>query len=194
LIVDLCFATNNKNKILELKSLIDDSIKLLSLDDIGCHEELEETQNTLEGNSWQKAQYVYEKYKIDVFADDTGLEVEHLLGKPGVLSARYAGGQRNNEDNIDLLLAKLEGVESRKAQFRTVISLICKGESLQFEGVVEGAIGLQRLGIKGFGYDSIFIPQGQSLTFAQMTMNQKNMISHRGIAVNKLVDHLNNQF
>lgn len=189
--MQLCFATNNKNKIYELSQLLDDSIHLVSLDQIGCLTELEETQNTLEGNSLQKAEFVSKNFEIDVFADDTGLEVFALNNDPGVKSARYAGEQRDNESNIDLLLSNLSEIDSREAQFRTVITLILRSEIHQFEGIVKGEIAKERKGMDGFGYDSVFIPNSDNRTFAQMTMKEKNGISHRGLAVEKLVKFLN---
>jgi XTP/dITP diphosphohydrolase len=190
--VNLCFATNNRHKIEEIASLIN-HVSLLSLTDIGCFEELEETQATLEGNSLQKAQYVFDNFGIAVFADDTGLEVDVLGGEPGVHSARYAGEQRDNEANIELLLSNLKGESNRKAQFRTVITLIIEGKVTQFDGVAKGTIGDSRKGDGGFGYDAIFTPDNFDQTFAQMSIKEKNLISHRGLAVNKLVAYLNNQ-
>lgn len=187
----LCFATNNQNKVKEINSLLNSQFSIVGLSDIGCTEELEETQSALEGNSLQKARYVYDNYAVDVFADDTGLEVSSLNGEPGVKSARYAGGQRDNEANIDLLLSKLGTSQDRQAQFRTVITLIIKGKVYQFEGIVKGEITYEREGNQGFGYDSIFRPEGFEHTFAEMSMIDKNQISHRGIAMNKLIDYLN---
>lgn len=186
----ICFATNNTNKINEIRQLLPDHIELVSLQDIGCTEELREDQNTLEGNSHQKAAYVYETYDVSCFADDTGLEVFALDGEPGVLSARYAGESRNNEDNIDLLLENLEQHENRQAQFRTVITLILKGKEKQFEGIVKGEILKERVGEAGFGYDPVFQPEGYNRTFAEMSMAEKNNISHRGRAFKKLIGYL----
>jgi len=186
----LCFATNNENKIKELQSLLGEDYSLLSLEDIGCIEELEETKETIEGNSEQKAEYVYDKFGVNVFADDTGLEVKSLNGEPGVKSARYAGPDRNNEANIDLLLKNLDGFDDRSARFKTVITLFLDGNLYQFEGIVEGEISHSRMGNKGFGYDAVFIPDGFNKSFAEMTMERKNQISHRAIAVKKLVDFL----
>lgn len=188
--MDICFATNNINKIKELKSLLPEHINLLSLEDIGCQEELREDQNTLEGNSYQKAEYVFNNYNIPCFADDTGLEVYALDGEPGVRSARYAGDARNTEANIDLLLKKLQGMENRNAQFRAVLTLILPDKTKQFEGVVRGEIIDERAGRGGFGYDPVFRPKGYEQTFAEMGLDEKNKISHRGIAVRKLVDYL----
>lgn len=186
----LCFATNNVNKINEIKQLLPEHIELLGLAEIGCTEELREDQKTLEGNSHQKAEYVYNKYKVPCFADDTGLEVFSLDGEPGVRSARYAGDGRNEQDNIDLLLSKLKGKENRDAQFRTVITLVLPGKTRQFEGIVKGEIIMERSGGKGFGYDPVFKPKSALKTFAEMSMVEKNEISHRGIAVRKLVNYL----
>lgn len=186
----LCFATNNVNKINEIKQLLPGHIELLGLSEIGCIEELREDQKTLEGNSHQKAEYVYNKYKVPCFADDTGLEVFSLDGEPGVRSARYAGDGRDDQDNINLLLTRLEGKESREAQFRTVITLVLPGKTRQFEGIVKGEIVMERSGAEGFGYDPVFKPKGASKTFAEMSMLEKNEISHRGIAVRKLVSYL----
>ncbi|MCZ6692670.1 MAG: non-canonical purine NTP diphosphatase [Bacteroidetes bacterium] len=186
----LCFATNNVKKLGEIRALLDRSIQLVSLADIGCHEELPETQNTLEGNSQQKARYVYQNYQTNCFADDTGLEVFSLDGEPGVYSARYAGVPKDDGANMDLLLKKMKADTDRMAQFRTVITLIIDREEWQFEGIVKGRILEKGRGSQGFGYDPIFQPLGYSQSFAQMDMGKKNSISHRGIAVNKLVKHL----
>lgn len=186
----LCFATNNPNKLHEISKLLNSKFEIKGLQDISCEEELPEDQKTLEGNSFQKAEYVNINYNVDCFADDTGLEVYALNGEPGVYSARYAGDQRNNEDNIRLLLEKLKDKKERRAQFRTVITLIIDGKTRQFEGAVKGEIVKTKLGNEGFGYDPVFVPDGYDCTFAQMTMEQKNEISHRGKAVAKLVDYL----
>lgn len=188
--MEICFATNNTNKINEIRRLLPGHIRLVSLADIGCTEELREDQQTLEGNSHQKAGYVYKKYDISCFADDTGLEVFALDGEPGVRSARYAGETRSNEDNINLLLKNLEGKENRSAQFRTVVTLILNGKTRQFEGIVKGEIIGERVGDDGFGYDPVFKPKGFNKTFAQMTIEEKNRISHRGIAIRKLIEYL----
>ena len=168
-------------------------IRLVSLADIGCTEELSEDQPTLEGNSLQKADYVNKKYNIACFADDTGLEVFALNGEPGVKSARYAGDDRDNEKNIDLLINKLQGESNREAQFRTVITLISNGDTHQFEGVVRGQIIDNRTGGQGFGYDPVFIPEGFDKTFAEMTVDEKNKVSHRSKATHKLVEYLSTQ-
>lgn len=187
----ICFATNNKHKIKEIAKLLEGKIELLSLEDIGCEEELPENQKTLEGNSLQKAEYVCKKYNINCFADDTGLEVIALDGEPGVYSARYAGKERDSMKNMQLLLEKLQDKENRKAQFRTVISLCLDGKMKQFEGIVKGSIIREFKGNEGFGYDPIFVPEGYEQTFAEMSLEEKNKISHRGIAVKKLAEFLN---
>jgi XTP/dITP diphosphohydrolase len=186
----LALATNNRHKLEEVKFILGDQIELLTLEDIGCREELAEEQDTLEGNSLEKAEYVFNKYKISCFADDTGLEVASLNGAPGVYSARYAGPQRNADDNIALLLENLEEAINRQAQFRTVITLVSENGVYQFEGVVKGRIIEERRGTHGFGYDPVFVPDGFSETLAEMTMEEKNKISHRARAMQKLVDFL----
>jgi len=188
--VYLCFATNNQNKIAEIAQILGDEFKIQSLKDIGCTEELPENQNTLEGNSLEKAQYVFDHYHSSCFADDTGLEVEALNGDPGVLSARYAGMQKDNNDNINLVLNNLNNVENRKAQFRTVITLRTQRGVKQFEGLIKGEILTLRRGDKGFGYDPIFQPAGYSKSFAELSMKEKNKISHRALAFRKLVNFL----
>lgn len=187
---ELCFATNNRKKTEEVSQMLEGKYKLLTLEDIGCHHELAEDQDTLEGNSRQKAEQVWQKYNISCFADDTGLEVEALNGAPGVYSARYAGPQRRDSDNIQHLLKNLQGQQNRKARFRTSITLILNGEQQQFEGIVNGHITEELKGDKGFGYDPVFVPEGFDKTFAQMSPEEKNAISHRGRAVQKLVDFL----
>lgn len=186
----ICFATNNKHKLEEVKQILENKIEIVSLEEIGCLDELPETRETLEGNALQKADFVFTKYNIPCFADDTGLEVQALNGAPGVYSARYAGPQRNSEDNITLLLKNLEGQTNRTAQFRTVITLLGLGDMQNFEGVVKGSITTERNGSTGFGYDPIFQPHGHTRTFAQMTMDEKNALSHRGLAVKKLITFL----
>lgn len=190
--MDICFATNNAHKLEEIRVILGSKFKILSLEEIGCNEELPEERDTLEGNSLQKAEYVFQKYKVACFADDTGLEVEELNGAPGVYSARYAGEQRNSERNMNLLLKNLEGKGNRKARFRTVITLIQSKEVHQFEGIVKGTILKERKGKGGFGYDPIFMPVGYSKTLAEMSMEEKNQISHRARATEKLVEFLNN--
>lgn len=191
--MQLCFATNNAHKLSELKQLVGSDISLLSLQDIGCNVDIPETGNTLQANSLEKAAYVKNNFTLNCFADDTGLEVEALEGAPGVYSARYAGEPADSINNMKLLLDNLEGVINRSARFKTVITLLIDSNNpLFFEGIVEGNIVEHSKGNTGFGYDPIFIPKGFSRTFAQMTADEKNSISHRGIAVRKLVTYLNN--
>ena len=187
----LVFATANQNKVKEIQALIPDSIRLLGLSDIQCLEEIPETQPTIEGNAAQKAFYVFEKYQHNCFADDTGLEVEALDNRPGVMSARYAGDAKNASDNMDKVLAELKNETNRTARFKTIISLVINGEETLFEGVVEGTILKEKRGEKGFGYDPIFLPHGSDRSFAEMELKEKNKISHRALAVNKLVAYLN---
>ncbi len=188
----ICFATNNKNKVAEISALLPDGFEVLSLQEVGCAEELPENQMTLAGNSLEKAQYLYDNYSINCFADDTGLEVEALDGAPGVYSARFAGEQRSSEDNMQLLLEKLANKKNRKAQFRTVITLILEGKIKQFEGVAKGEISKEKRGEKGFGYDPIFIPEGFSKSFAAMSSAEKNNVSHRAMAIKKLIHYFSN--
>ncbi|MCH4895263.1 non-canonical purine NTP diphosphatase [Marinilabiliaceae bacterium JC040] len=189
--MDIVFATNNKNKLKEIRNILDKSINIISLEEIGCRDDIPETQDTLEGNAAQKARYIYEKYGKNCFADDTGLEVEALNNEPGVYSARYAGEKCLAEDNIIKLLKNLEGIENRKAQFRTSICLIINGEEFFFNGDVQGDILCEEHGIDGFGYDPIFKPLGYEISFAEMDMKEKNKISHRGKACIKLAEYLN---
>jgi XTP/dITP diphosphohydrolase len=186
----LVFATNNQHKLDELRAILNSRIELLSLNDIGCTEEVPEEQPTLEGNARQKAYYIYNKYGYSCFADDTGLEIEALNGEPGVYSARYAGTDKNSQANMDKVLSKLEKINHRNARFRTVISLVIHGEEKQFEGIVEGVITREKRGRAGFGYDPVFLPSGFDRTFAEMNPEEKNRISHRGRAVQKLVEYL----
>ena len=188
--MELVFASNNPNKVKEIQLLLPSTIKLLSLSDIGCLEDIPETADTIEGNAIQKAQYVTEKFGLACFADDTGLEVESLSDEPGVYSARYAGPQRNAEDNMQKLLQNLENKSNRNAQFKTVICLHKNGEQFLFEGVVKGTIITEKRGHEGFGYDPIFQPFGYEETFAQMPLALKAKMSHRGIAVAKLIEFL----
>lgn len=190
----LVFATNNHHKLSEVQQILGNSIELLSLSEIGFTDEIPEDFNTLEENASQKAWHIYNKYKMNCFADDTGLEVNALNGEPGVRSARYAGEGKTPSDNIDKLLRKLKGVSNRKAQFRTVISLIVDGIEYQFQGVVEGKIIEEFRGSLGFGYDPLFIPYGHTETFAQMAPKLKNEISHRGVAIKKLTKFLIDKF
>ena len=192
--MEICFATNNEHKLAEVQQMLPETITLKTLAQVGCTEDVPETQNTLEGNARQKAQYIFEKYEINCFADDTGLEVYSLNNEPGVYSARYAGEQRNNLDNINLLLQNLENKADRKARFRTVIALVLDGEYFLFEGVVEGEIIKEMRGDNGFGYDSVFVPEGSDKTFAEMTAQEKNLISHRYRAITALITYLRNKF
>lgn len=188
--ISICFATNNKNKLAEVRSKIGNQFTILSLEDIGCLEELPETKSTIEGNSEQKAHYVAEKYKVNCFADDTGLLVDALNGAPGVYSARYAGPQCSSEDNMNKLLDALKNVTNRAASFKTCITLILNNEQFQFTGNITGSILTERHGEKGFGYDPVFQPEGYSTSFAEMSMEEKNTMSHRALAVAKLFDFL----
>ena len=188
--MELVFATNNQHKLKELQSMLGEKIHLLSLNDIRCENEIPEEQPTLEGNARQKSMYVFEKYGYSCFADDTGLEIDALNGEPGVYSARYAGEEKNSEANMNKVLKKLANETNRKARFRTVISLIINGEEKQFEGIVNGKILNEKKGNAGFGYDPVFQPEGHKLTFAEMDLNEKNKISHRGRAVEQLVRYL----
>ena len=188
--MQLVFATNNQNKIKEVQALIPEHITLLSLKDIGCFEEVPETQLTIEGNAIQKAEYIKEHYGFDCFADDTGLEVEALNGDPGVLSARYAGEQRDANDNMNKLLRELNDKPNRDAQFKTVIALNLNNNLHTFTGVCKGEITTTKKGDSGFGYDPIFKPDGYDQTFAEMDLSLKNQIGHRGKAVTKLVEFL----
>ena len=189
--MELVFATNNQHKLEELQALLGSKIRLLSLNDIGCSDEIPEEQPTLEGNASQKAFYVFNKFGFNCFADDTGLEIEALNGEPGVYSARYAGEEKNPQANMSKVLRLMEKINNRKARFRTVISLVVDGKEVQFEGVVDGEILTEKQGDKGFGYDPLFKPAGFQKTFAEMNMTEKNSISHRGRAVEKLVNYLN---
>lgn len=186
----LVFATNNKNKLEEVKKVVKDTFEILSLEEIGCHEEIEEPGETLEENAFIKARYVKEKYGYDCFGDDTGLEVEALNGAPGVYSARYGGGDHDSEANIEKLLGTLDGVENRKARFRTVIALILEGKEYQFDGIVEGEIINEKRGTFGFGYDPVFSPEGLSKTFAELGAEVKADISHRARATKALCKFL----
>lgn len=186
----LVFATGNPHKISEVHDLLGGQFEVRGLPDIGCPTDLPETSPTIPGNALQKARYVHENYGVDCFSEDTGLEIEALGGEPGVLSARYAGEGKNAEDNMNLVLQKLAGLENRKARFYTVIALILNGEEHLFEGIAEGAIRHEKSGEGGFGYDPIFQPTGFGLTFAELTKAEKNAVSHRGQAVRKLVKFL----
>jgi XTP/dITP diphosphohydrolase len=188
---EFVFASGNENKVKEVESKLGGTIHLNSLNAIGCLEDIPETGSTLEANARIKARYVWEKYGLNCFADDTGLEVEALGGRPGVLSARYAGEQKNANDNMTLLLQELSESDNRKARFRTAICLIMNGEEHMFEGIVDGEIIRERKGEEGFGYDPVFMPLGFDRTFAQMTIEEKNKMSHRGRALQALSSFLN---
>jgi XTP/dITP diphosphohydrolase len=187
---ELIFATNNKHKLSEVRPMLEGKVLIHSLSEIGLDGDIPETAATLEGNALQKAQWVYERTGRDCFADDTGLEVDALGGAPGVYSARYAGEGCSFDDNMDKLLAALDGVENRKARFRTVICLLENGQPHYFEGRVEGRILTEKHGTEGFGYDPIFQPDDSGVPFAEMDMESKNRISHRGRAMVKLIDYL----
>lgn len=192
MIKKLVFATNNAHKLDEIRAILGDKVEVLSLKDINCDADIPETADTLEGNAALKAEYIYKNYGLDCFADDTGLEVEALGGAPGVYSARYAGGDgHDSEANMRKLLKELDGEQNRKAQFRTAICLIEQGEEHLFEGIVKGSIIEQKRGASGFGYDPVFMPEGYEETFAEMGNAEKNKISHRARAVEKLCEYLN---
>jgi XTP/dITP diphosphohydrolase len=192
----LVFATNNAHKLEEVAAILQqdqyrEPIQLLSLNDINCHDDIDETGTTFIANASLKSHHIYNKYGVNCFGDDSGLEIDALNGEPGVYSARYAGQHSNHAANIAKVLENLSGIENRKARFRTVISLVWNGGEHFFDGVVEGTIRQETTGTEGFGYDPIFQPDGYDITFAEMTMAQKNAISHRAIAVEKLVKFLN---
>ena len=187
--MQIVFATNNEKKVREIQAIISASIQLLRLQEIGCTEELPETTGTIEGNSAQKAKYVYNHFQVNCFAEDTGLEVDFLDGAPGVDSAFYAGPERDNTKNIELLLSNLQGCTDRKAHFKTVITLVLKGVEYQFTGILDGTIGYKAHGTGGFGYDPVFVlPDGRTL--AELSVSEKGAISHRGKATAKLVTYL----
>ena len=185
--MNILFATSNKNKLKEIQSLLPSFIKLLSLEDIDLSEDIPENSLTIEGNAKQKTYYIIKHFWVDCFADYTGLEVEALNGSPGVHSARYAGNGRNDKDNRDLLLKKLEGIKDRSARFKTVISLYYNKQQYLFEGIINGSIAIEETGDKGFGYDSIFIPENETRTFAEISLGEKNKISHRARAFSKMI-------
>lgn len=187
----IVFATANPNKVREVLELLDDGINIVSLKDIGCHEDIPETQPTIEGNALQKARYVKDNYKIDCFAEDTGLEINALNGEPGVFSARYAGETKDSEANMAKVLTKLDGKTDRTAQFKTVVALTINHQEFTFEGICKGQIATSKSGTDGFGYDPIFIPEGYDISFAEMSASEKNKISHRGKAIEKLKVFLN---
>jgi XTP/dITP diphosphohydrolase len=186
----IVFATNNQHKLKEVSHYLKDIYEVMSLHDLGFHEDIPEPYNTLEENALTKSQTIFDNYRIDCFSDDTGLEVEALNGAPGVYSARYAGEACSFKDNVDKMLRELQGQKNRKARFRTVVSLILKGEKHFFEGIVNGHIAEKESGTDGFGYDPIFIPDGYDISFAEMDLDEKNKISHRGRAMAQLVDFL----
>lgn len=189
----ICFATNNAKKIEEVKAALGPEFEIVSLQEIGCMEELPETGDTLDHNAFQKARFVKEHFGVDCFADDTGLEVDSLHGAPGVYSGRFAGEPRSDERNIALLLEKMKGETNRTARFRTVIALILNGHEYSFEGIAEGEILDMKVGHGGFGYDPVFRPNGFDRTFAELTLTEKNEISHRGKAVKALISFLSNR-
>lgn len=191
--MQLVFATNNKNKIIEVQQMLPSSIEIISLESIGCFEEIPETANTIEGNAILKANYVSEKYGYACFADDTGLEVAALNGDPGVFSARYAGEPSNSDDNMDKLLNALSDKTDRSAQFKTVIALNLNGKQSLFTGIAKGEITAEKIGIQGFGYDPIFKAEGLSKTFAELSLVEKSQISHRAKAMRKLITFLTNK-
>ena len=187
---EICFVTGNKNKLREVQNLLT-NYKIVSLNDLNFSEDIAETENTIQGNAELKASFIYNKYNIDCFSDDTGLFIDSLGGLPGVKSARYAGENCNSEENINLVLKNLKDKSDRNASFKTVICLILNNKRYFFEGVINGKITEEKVGNGGFGYDPIFVPEGFNKTFSELTLNEKNAISHRGIAVNKLVNFLN---
>lgn len=188
----ICFATHNVHKVRELKSLLPKHIELISLDELGQKEEIPETGSTLDENSELKARFIWEHYQLDCIADDSGLEVEALDGAPGVYSARYAGSPKSDQANMEKLLKAMEGISNRAAAFRTVITFLKGGKSLQFEGMVKGTITQAPRGSQGFGYDPVFIPNGYDKTFAEMSSDEKNKLSHRSHAVALFVDYVDN--
>jgi XTP/dITP diphosphohydrolase len=188
--IRLCFATNNSHKLDEVRAMLPPQFEIVSLRDIQCFDELPENQRTIEGNALEKARFIFDKFGIDCFADDTGLEVESLGGEPGVDTAHYAGPERDADKNMALLLANLEDKVNRNARFKTVFSLFWQGEMYHFEGLVPGRIGLEKKGDQGFGYDPVFIPDGFSQTFAELGTDIKNRLSHRAAATRQLAEFL----
>ena len=188
--MELVFATHNNHKVAEIKPLLPTVIKVCTLNEIGITDEIPETDDTIEGNALLKARFVYNKLNCDCFADDTGLEVDAINGEPGVYSARYAGEGKSANDNIEKLLGKLKGASNRSAKFKTVIAAIIDGKEYVFEGVVHGIISEIKMGEQGFGYDPVFVPDGYMISFAQMKLEEKNNISHRGLAVKKFAEFL----
>ena len=190
----ICLASNNPHKIREIRQILPEGLDLLSLEEIGCTEDIEETEETIEGNSLLKAQYIYDNYGISSISDDTGLEVTALNGEPGVYTARYAGEEKDSQKNMALLLKNLEGKSDRSARFKTVITFIENGQVHQFEGIAEGNIIAEQRGAEGFGYDPIFQPSGYEETFAEISSEMKNQISHRAKATQKLIQYLKNNY
>ncbi len=188
--MELIIASQNQNKLVEFKKILGDKINLFSLSDIGLNQEIPENEKTIKKNAMFKAKFVNTQTGKNVFADDTGLEIDSLNGEPGVYSARYSGVERNSDKNIELVLTKLKNKSNRNSRFKTIISLILDGKSVNFEGVVEGKITEEKRGSNGFGYDPIFQPNGYSSTFGEMSLKEKNKISHRSIAINKMVQYL----
>lgn len=188
--MELIIASQNQNKLVEFKKILGDKINLFSLSDIGLNQEIPENEKTIKKNAMFKAKFVNTQTGKNVFADDTGLEIDSLNGEPGVYSARYSGVDRNSDKNIELVLRKLKNKANRKSRFKTIISLIIDGKSVNFEGVVEGKITEEKRGSNGFGYDPIFQPNGYASTFGEMSLKEKNKISHRSIAINKMVQYL----
>jgi len=186
----LVFATNNAHKLTEVKAILEPEYEIISLNELNCTDEIPETANTLEGNALLKAKYIYDKFGLDCFADDTGLEIEALGGEPGVYSARYAGEEHDAEKNMNMVLNLMKNRQNRKACFRTVIALIQSNEIKYFTGKIDGKIASKRLGNNGFGYDPIFIPEGYTLSFAELGSEEKNKISHRALAIIKLTEYL----
>jgi XTP/dITP diphosphohydrolase len=190
----LVFATNNRHKLEEIRHLVSPHIHLLSLSDLGFIGDIPEEEDTIEGNAAQKALFIYDRYGINCFADDTGLEIDALHGEPGVYSARYAGKDCSFEDNMNKVLAAMKGMENRKARFRTVIALVENGKLTTFQGEIKGVITPEKQGLQGFGYDPVFLPDGFEITFAEMDLAEKNRISHRALAVQKLIDYLTTRY
>ena len=188
--IDLIFATGNQNKLLEINKIIPNNVKIISLKDLKFSDDIPENENTIEGNAIYKAKYIYNKFNTNVFSDDTGLEVEALNGEPGVYSARYAGEACDSNDNINKLLKKLKKKKNRNARFKTIIALIIKNKIHIFEGIINGEILKNPIGENGFGYDSIFRPAGYSKSFAELSINKKNIISHRSLAIKKLINFI----
>ena len=188
--IDLIFATGNQNKLLEINKIIPNNVKIISLKDLKFSDDIPENENTIEGNAIYKAKYIYNKFNTNVFSDDTGLEVEALNGEPGVYSARYAGEACDSNDNINKLLKKLKKKKNRNARFKTIIALIIKNKIHTFEGIINGEILKNPIGETGFGYDSIFRPAGYSKSFAELSINEKNIISHRSLAIKKLINFI----